>query len=104
MGLYIEKDTTLSESIKTTYHRIGEFTFNSFTGKTLVTVFSFISFADAEAGKAPYSQQSYELISVDPFKIIQQEEVGTPLFLILQGMLEQALVTDIFEFSGATIG
>lgn len=104
MGLYKQKDTELSDSIKTNYHRIGEFSFNSFTGKTLVTVFSYITFEDAEAGKAPYTQNSYELISVNPLKIIAEAEVGSPIFLIIQQMLEAAILTDIAEFSGATLG
>jgi hypothetical protein len=104
MGLFIEKDTTLSDTIKTGYHRIGEFSFNSFTGRTLVTVFSFISESDADAGKAPYSQATYELSSVNPLQLIEQSQVGTPLMLIVQQMLETAIVADAPEFSGAIIG
>lgn len=104
MGLFIDKDTTLSASIKCNYHRIVEFSFNSLTGRTLVTIYSYITKADAEAGKAPYSQASHELTTVNPLKLIEQAEVGTPLFLVVQSMLENSIVTDVPEYAEAVIG
>lgn len=104
MGLFIDKNTTLSDSIKCNYHRIGEFSFNSFTGKTLVTVFSFISEADADAGKAAYTQNTYELHTINPMQLIKAGEVGVPVFAIVQDMLESAIVRDVPEFGSAVIG
>lgn len=104
MGLFISKDTALSDSIKCYYHRIAEFSFNSFTGKTEVTIFSFITEADADAGKSPYSQASYTLTSVNPLKLITAGDVGVPVLGIVQAMLEAAIVHDVPEFESASIG
>lgn len=103
MGLYIDIPTELSENIHTTYHRIGEFSFNSFTGAINVTVFSFISFEDAESGKSPYSQATYKLSTIDPATLIVSSNVGASLFAIVQTLLESAIVREIAQFSGATI-
>lgn len=104
MGLHKQLDTTLSDSVKASYHRIVEFSFNSLTGKSMVTVMSFISEADEEAGKSPYSQSSYSLSTVNPLKLIEQAEVGAPVMGIVQGMLEAAIVAEVPEFAEATIG
>ena len=96
MALFIDHDTTLSDSIKTTYHRIAEFSFNVFTGKVLVTVFSFITKADADSGKAPYSQANYQLTTIDPVQYAQ-------LYPVLQSVLENGILADVPEFNGASL-
>lgn len=104
MGIHIAKDTALSDSIKANYHRIVEFSFNSTTGKCVVAVASYITEADEEAGKSPYGHASYTLSTVNPLQLITQGNVGIPLMEIVQQMLESAIVAEIPEFSGATIG
>lgn len=104
MGIHIAKDTALSDSIKANYHRIVEFTFNSITGRCVVVIASYITEADEEDGKAPYSHASYTLTTVNPLQQITVENVGVPLMGIVQSMLEAAIVAEIPEFSGATIG
>ncbi len=104
MGLFLDKDTALSENIKCNYHRIVEFSYNSTTNTTIVAIASYISESDEEAGKAPYSSASYKLYSVNPLQLIQESQVGVPVFAIVQNMLEQAIVSDVPEFNGAVIG
>lgn len=103
MGLHKQLDTALSDSVKTTYHRVVELSFNSLTGRVLVTVFSYITEADEEAGKAPYSQSSYELSTVNPLEAIAAGDVGKPVMFKVQQMLEAAIVAEVPEFAGATI-
>lgn len=103
MGLFIQKDTALSDSIKVSYHRIIEFSFNSLTGRCFVIVASYISEADEEAGKAPYSQASFELHTVNPLELITAQQVGVPLMGVVQSILENAILSEVAEFSGATI-
>lgn len=104
MGLHIAKDTTLSDSIKTNYHRIVEFSFNALTGRTIVVVQSYITEQDEEAGKAPYSQSAHELKTVNPMAVIEAAHAGIPVLGVIQNMLETAIVNEVEEFAGATIG
>lgn len=94
MGLHKQIDTALSDSIKTTYHRIVEFSFNALTGKATVIVFSYISEADEEAGKAPYQQHTFTLNTVVP---------SPELWAQVQALLENAIVAETSEFADATI-
>ncbi len=103
MGLHKALDTNLSDSVKASYHRIMGFYFDAKTGLTDVTVFSFISEQDEEAGKAPYSQSTYKLATVNPMELIVQSDVGLPVMAKIQAMLEPAIVAEVPEFSDAVI-
>lgn len=104
MGIFIDKNTEISSTIKCNYHRIVELSFNSMTGRTMVLLYSYISKVDAEEGKAQYTQYTYELKTVNPLEMIVEGDVGTPVMLKVQAMLEAAIVAEVPEFAGATIG
>ena len=94
MGLYKDLDVSFSDTVKAGYHRIVEFSFNSITGACLVQVQSYVSKADADAGKAPVLSRGLSL-NVTP---------SVELYADIQALLEAAILAQSSEFEGATIG
>lgn len=103
MPLIKSFDTEISNSIKTTFHVTVEFSFNAITRTTLVNTMSYISAEDALAGKAPYLQRSYLLNTVDPSTVIADTDLGITLEQKLVKLIEEAIVREVEEFSGAQI-
>lgn len=104
MGLYKDLAVDFSDVVKASYHRIVSFSFDSVSFTTIVVVSSYISQADAEAGKNSVGTRNASLATVNPLELIAEGDVGTPVMVKIQSMLEAALVAESSDFAGATIG
>lgn len=104
MGLYKDLDVAFSDSVKANYHRIVNFAFDSEVVKSSVVVKSYVSKADADAGKDHVGVRSFTLSTVNPLELIAEADVGTPVMLKVQALLEAAIIAEVPEFAGAVIG
>lgn len=104
MGLYVDLAVDFSDVVKANYHRIVSFSFDSVSYKTSIVVNSYISQADADAGKSSVGVRGYSLATVNPLELIEAGDVGTPVLLKVQSMLEAAVKAESSDFAGAIIG
>ncbi len=103
MPILKSRDTNISDSVKVTFHVIGEYTHNVFTNVTTVQVFGFVSAEDALAGKAPFYNESFRLTSVNADLAIEESSLGQTIKSLIQSQIEQAIVREVSLFKDAQI-